>query len=214
VNAVTTFKYCRHIDTAEFYANQRGIADGIKQSGVAREDIFITDKLSPGGIFGQPAKTYQDTIDSCKHTLELLQTSYLDLYLIHHPGAVAERLDQWRALLDLQTQGLVKHVGVSNYSIKHLEEIKVSYWRKAVSNAKINDNNGVVRLRGCGLRRRIRSRSTRCAPRLRCSPTCARAESRLSHTARSPLPPPGGPTQGRGRPRRQSTPPTQRRWQS
>lgn len=115
----------RHIDTAEFYANQIGIAEGIKQSGVPREEIFITDKLGPGGIFGQPGKTYQETIDSLKNTLALLQTSYLDLYLIHHPGALAERLDQWRALIHLQEQNLVKYIGVSNFSVKHLEEIKV-----------------------------------------------------------------------------------------
>ena len=77
------------------------------------------------GIFGQNSKSYQDIIDACKCTLAQLQTSYLDLYLIHHPGAKAERLDQWRALVELQSQGLVKHIGVSNYSVKHLEEIKV-----------------------------------------------------------------------------------------
>jgi len=114
----------RHIDTAEFYKNQAGIAKGIAASGVPRSEIFITDKLGPGGIFGQPGVTYEGTMAALKNTLDLLQTSYLDLYLIHHPGARDERLDQWRALCDAQKEGLVKAIGVSNYSDKHIEEIR------------------------------------------------------------------------------------------
>jgi len=116
----------RHIDTAEFYANQTGIAKGIASRSVARSELFITDKLNPGGIFGQPGKSYADTIQTLKKTLELLQTSYVDLYLIHHPGAKKERLEQWRALCDAQKEGLAKAIGVSNFSEKHIEEIRAA----------------------------------------------------------------------------------------
>lgn len=49
----------RHIDTAEFYNNHEGVAQGIKESNIDRKDIFITDKLNPGSVFGAPAKTYE-----------------------------------------------------------------------------------------------------------------------------------------------------------
>lgn len=116
----------RHIDTAEFYANHRGIAQGIKKSCVPREQLFITDKVNPGGIFGQAGKTYQQVIQRLKDALQLLDTTYVDLFLIHHPGAKAERLDQWKALVTLKEQGLTKLAGVSNYSIKHLQEIETA----------------------------------------------------------------------------------------
>jgi len=116
----------RHIDTAEYYANHVGIAEGIAAAGVPREELFITDKLNPGGIFGSPGVTYEGTMASLRKSLDLLQISYLDLYLIHHPGAKGERLEQWRALCDAQAQGLVKAIGVSNFSQKHVEEIRAA----------------------------------------------------------------------------------------
>ena len=114
----------RHIDTAEFYDNHVGIAKAIAASGVKREDIFITDKVSPDGFFGMPCKTYDGVMNSLKTRLDLLQIEYVDLYLIHHPFAKDERINQWRALVDAQKQGLIKHIGVSNWSEKHIEEIK------------------------------------------------------------------------------------------
>jgi len=124
----------RHIDTAEFYANHAGIAKGIAAAGVPREELFITDKLNPGGIFGSPGVSYDGTMASLHKSLELLQTSYLDLYLIHHPGAKGERLEQWRALCDAQAQGLMKTIGVSNFSQKHIEEIRAADMRLPEAN--------------------------------------------------------------------------------
>lgn len=114
----------RHIDTAEFYANHKGIAAGIAEAGVPREEIFITDKVNPGGIFGQPGKTFEEIQTSMKAFLAQLGCDYVDLFLIHHAGAKEQRLDQWRALVALQKEGLAKHIGVSNFCIAHLEEIK------------------------------------------------------------------------------------------
>jgi 2,5-diketo-D-gluconate reductase A len=114
----------RHLDTAEVYGNHLYIAEGIRRSCVPRSSIFIADKCNPGGCFGQDAKTYEETIEACKSSLEALDTDYIDLYLLHHGGAKFERLNQYRALLNCQELGLIKHVGVSNYSIKHLLEIE------------------------------------------------------------------------------------------
>jgi 2,5-diketo-D-gluconate reductase A len=114
----------RRIDTAEFYANHKGIAEGIMESGLARSDLFITDKLSPSDMRTQTPKTYEDTIAACKKYLGNLQTDYLDLYLLHHAFPKSERINQWRALVFLQKEGLVRNIGVSNWSEKHIEEIK------------------------------------------------------------------------------------------
>ena len=115
----------RHIDTAEFYANHKGIAAGIAEGGVPRKDIFITDKVNPGGLFGQPGKTFEEIQTSMKATLAQLACDYVDLFLIHHAAAKEQRLEQWRALVALQENGLAKNIGVSNFSIAHLEEIRV-----------------------------------------------------------------------------------------
>lgn len=116
----------RHIDTAEFYANHKGIAAGIADSGVPREEIFITDKVNPGGLFGQPGRSFDEIKAAMKTTLAQLDCGgYVDLFLIHHAGAKEQRLDQWRALVALQEEGLARNIGVSNFCIAHLEEIKV-----------------------------------------------------------------------------------------
>jgi 2,5-diketo-D-gluconate reductase A len=116
----------RHIDTAELYANHEGIAAAIKVSGISRTNLFITDKLNPGGKLGAPQKTYEDTIQTVKSHLEKLNTDYVDLYLIHHALAKDQRLNQYRAIVDLQKQGLIREVGVSNWNIAHLEELRAA----------------------------------------------------------------------------------------
>eukprot|EP00927_Polykrikos_kofoidii_P051783 TRINITY_DN45571_c0_g1_i1.p1 TRINITY_DN45571_c0_g1~~TRINITY_DN45571_c0_g1_i1.p1 ORF type:complete len:338 (-),score=57.21 TRINITY_DN45571_c0_g1_i1:307-1179(-) len=115
----------RHIDTAEGYKNEDGVGAAIKESGLPREEIFLTTKVWGGNTaFGQEHKSFEDVIASCEASLQRLQTSYIDLYLIHAPFAADLRLDQWRAMLELQRRGLCRSVGVSNYGIAHLEEIR------------------------------------------------------------------------------------------
>lgn len=121
----------RHIDTAEGYQNERGvgvaIANALANQGLSREDLFVTTKLWPGNpAWGMAAKTYQETIESCEASLERLQLSHVDLYLIHAPFAQQERLEQWRALVELKRHGKAKAIGVSNYREIHLEEIEAS----------------------------------------------------------------------------------------
>lgn len=113
----------RHIDSAEGYKNEEGTGKGIKASNILRDEIFITTKLYPGyEQWGTQERDYQQTIATLKDQLQTLQLDYVDLYLIHAPFA-SLRLEQWRALMDLKKQGLTKHIGVSNYNQKRLQEI-------------------------------------------------------------------------------------------
>jgi 2,5-diketo-D-gluconate reductase A len=79
---------------------------------------------SPGGIFGQEERTFDDVKSILKAHLTRLQTTYVDLYLLHHAFAKSRRIEQYRALLALQEEGLIRSIGVSNWSKLHIEEIK------------------------------------------------------------------------------------------
>jgi len=121
----------RHIDTAEGYQNEQGVGLAIENAltngGLSRKDIFVTTKLWPGNPdWGIDAKTYQATLESCEASLEKLRLSFVDLYLIHAPFAQQERLEQWRALVELKRQGKARAIGVSNYREPHFEEIEAS----------------------------------------------------------------------------------------
>jgi diketogulonate reductase-like aldo/keto reductase len=111
----------RHIDTAELYRNEesvgKAVCDFILESGVSREDIWVTTKLWPN------QKDYSDVKASLSQSLLRLGLEYVDLYLIHSPNDQANRLEQWRALVDLQRDGLARSIGVSNYGVHHLEEL-------------------------------------------------------------------------------------------
>ncbi|KAJ7372167.1 hypothetical protein OS493_020596 [Desmophyllum pertusum] len=121
----------RLIDTAAVYRNEADIGRSLKQLlpkyGLSRADIFITSKLSPRD------HGFDSTEKACMKTLEALDCEYLDLYLIHWPGVQklksddprnAElRQESWKALEKLYTAGLIKSIGVSNYTMDHLEEL-------------------------------------------------------------------------------------------
>ena len=121
----------RHIDTAEGYENESGVGEGIKQAleseGLARSDLFVTTKLWPGNpAWGQIAKTAESTATSLDESLERLGLDYVDLYLIHAPFERDQRLAQWRGLVELKKQGKARAIGVSNFGIKHIEELKAA----------------------------------------------------------------------------------------
>jgi 2,5-diketo-D-gluconate reductase A len=121
----------RHIDTAEGYQNESGVGDGIQQAlksgGLSRSDLFVTTKLWPGNPgWGQPAKTTESTVASLNESLQRLGLEYVDLYLIHAPFERDQRLDQWRGLVELKRQGRARAIGVSNFSIKHIDELKAA----------------------------------------------------------------------------------------
>lgn len=119
----------RHIDTASGYGNEAGVGKGIASAlsafGMSRGDVFVTTKLWPGNpAWGDTPKSREQTVEECALSLERLGLDYIDLYLIHAPFGGPRRIDQWRALLDLKQAGKVRSIGVSNFTIDHLQEIE------------------------------------------------------------------------------------------
>ncbi|TDL19111.1 Aldo/keto reductase [Rickenella mellea] len=109
----------RHIDTAQVYRNEAEVGRAVRESGVPREEIFITTKIIQGS-FG-----YQSTLATVEESLKKLGLSYIDLYLIHSPlSAKEKRVETYKALLEKKAEGKIRSVGVSNYGVKHLEEIR------------------------------------------------------------------------------------------
>lgn len=110
-----------HIDTAEGYGTEHSVGNILKLS---TKLPFITTKLWPLKSDGTP-KSYDEVISSCEMSLQKLGVDSIDLYLIHAPfGNKLSRIEQWKALVYLYESRKCKSIGVSNYSIQHLEEIK------------------------------------------------------------------------------------------
>lgn len=101
-----------HIDTAEGYHNEAGIGRVLKNC--KREDLFITSKVLPSNL------NYESVIKACKRSLEKLKLDYLDLYLIHWPNPAISLRETLQAMNYLCDQGLVKNIGVSNFSVYQL----------------------------------------------------------------------------------------------
>ncbi|KAB2878874.1 aldo/keto reductase [bacterium] len=106
----------RHIDTAKFYANEKDIAAALKQTNIPREHIFVTTKLWNND------HGYDNTIKACSESVKQLGLSFVDLYLIHFPVRKL-RHDSWRALETLHEEGKCRAIGVSNYTIRHIDEL-------------------------------------------------------------------------------------------
>lgn len=115
----------RHIDTAFLYGNESGVGQAIKDSGLKREEVFVTSKL------WNTDRGYDETMAAFDKTMANLGLDYLDLYLIHWPanhkqfGAQADQInaDTWRAFEDLYKAGKIKAIGVSNFMPNHLESL-------------------------------------------------------------------------------------------
>lgn len=108
----------RHIDTAKIYGNEEGVGRAIAESGIPREELFVTTKL------WDDAHAFDDAIAACEASLERLGLDYVDLYLIHWAvPSQGEYVEAWKALIALQERGLVRAIGVSNFPKEQLTEI-------------------------------------------------------------------------------------------
>lgn len=106
----------RHIDTAKFYQNEKDVGLAVKQSGIPRNEIFITTKLwnSDHG--------YDKAIKAFDRSLEQLDLEYIDLYLVHWP-VTGLRNETWKAMEKIANSGKCRAIGVSNYTVRHLKEL-------------------------------------------------------------------------------------------
>ncbi|MFQ6128895.1 MAG: aldo/keto reductase [Thermoplasmata archaeon] len=106
----------RLIDTAMIYGNEKDVGKGLRKSGIPREDVFITTKLWNWD------HGYDAAIAAFERSLKRLELSYIDLYLIHWP-VEGLRYETWKAMEKLLEEGKCGAIGVSNYTIRHLEEL-------------------------------------------------------------------------------------------
>ncbi len=138
----------RHIDTAASYQNEEAVGRGIKQSGVLREELFITTKL------WIQRNGYEGTLKAFERSLKRLQLDYVDLYLIHQP--FGDVYGEWRAMETLYRQGKIRAIGVSNFYpdrmmdlIVHNEitpavnQIEVNPFHQQIEAHKFFQDNGV-----------------------------------------------------------------------
>ena len=108
----------RHIDTAQMYGNEREVGEGIRQSDVPREEVFITTKLA------NDRHGYDESITALRESLQRMGTEYVDLYLIHWPNPRADKyVETWRAFEKLAADGHTRSIGVSNFEPAHLDHL-------------------------------------------------------------------------------------------
>ncbi|MBB3677502.1 aldo/keto reductase [Modestobacter versicolor] len=109
----------RHIDTAEMYGNEAGVGEGIRNSGIPREEVFVTSKLNNG------FHAHDDALRAFDGTLEALQFDHVDLFLIHWPlpGIDVDFVETWKAMEEIYASGRAKSIGVSNFSAHHLRKL-------------------------------------------------------------------------------------------
>lgn len=121
INAVKYALDCgyRHIDTAALYGNEKGVGDGIRQSGIDRKEVFVTSKV------WNSDQGYNKTLKAFDLSMKKFGFDYLDLYLVHWP-VKGKYKDTWRALEHLYKQGRVRSIGISNFLKHHIEDLKQS----------------------------------------------------------------------------------------
>lgn len=106
----------RHIDTAWLYGNEGDVGKAVLESGIPREEVFITTRV------WNSDQGYNSTLTACERSLRRLGLSYVDLYLIHWPVQGMGK-DTWKAMIQLLRAGKARAIGVSNYEISDLQEI-------------------------------------------------------------------------------------------
>ena len=118
----------RHIDTAQAYENERGVGQGVRESGIPREEIFVTSKVAAEN------KTYESALASIDETLKKTGLDYLDMMIIHSPQPwvdvnqsdnryFEENVEVWRAMEDALKAGKLRAIGVSNFQKEDIDNI-------------------------------------------------------------------------------------------
>ncbi|MGB6406520.1 MAG: aldo/keto reductase [Planococcus donghaensis] len=124
----------RHIDTAQAYANETEVGSGIKNSGVAREELFITTKIWVENV------SYDGVMNSFQGSLDRLGMYYVDLLLIHQP--YNDVYGAWRAMDELQKSGKVRAIGVSNFAVDRVVDLSLfNETKPAINQIEINPFN-------------------------------------------------------------------------
>jgi diketogulonate reductase-like aldo/keto reductase len=108
----------RHIDTAAVYGNEAGVGRAVRDSGIPRDQVFVTSKVSNDA----QRAGYDAVLRACDQTLECLAMDYVDLYLVHWP-VKGKYHEAWRAMERIHTDGRAKAIGVSNFLVHHLEDL-------------------------------------------------------------------------------------------
>lgn len=107
----------RHFDSAQAYKNEQMLGDAWVASGLKREELFLTTKVAIENFGAKRSKA------SVLRSLEKLRTDHIDLLLLHFPVSIL-RKKTWKAIVQLQRDGLARTIGVSNFTVRHLEEMK------------------------------------------------------------------------------------------
>jgi diketogulonate reductase-like aldo/keto reductase len=105
----------RHLDTATMYRNEREVGRALAESGVPRDQVFVTTKCPPDRA--------RRALDTLRESLEMLGTDHVDLWLIHWPGKGSVNVDLWRTFVEAREQGLARTVGVSNFDAALIDEV-------------------------------------------------------------------------------------------
>lgn len=115
----------RLIDFAKAYSNEIAVTKALREAGIGREEVILSDKLWRT-VFG-----YEEVLDACKQSLKKLKTDYFDLYLIHWPASIStypdwaeKNAENWRAMETLYKEGYVKAIGVSNFNVRYLSKLR------------------------------------------------------------------------------------------
>jgi 2,5-diketo-D-gluconate reductase A len=108
----------RHIDTAAAYQNEAGVGQAIRAAGLDREEVFVTTKCF------NDDQGYEEAKHALRNSLDQLEMTHVDLYLIHWPVPAHDRyVETWKAFIDMQNEGLARNIGVSNFQPAHLERL-------------------------------------------------------------------------------------------
>jgi len=145
----------RHIDTAAAYQNEEGVGEGIRASGIPRDEIFVTTKV------WNDDQGYDRTLGALAASLDRLKLDHVDLYLIHWPSPQRDLYVQtWRALIRAREEGLTRSIGVSNFEVEHLDRlINETGITPALNQIELHPRFQQMRLRNANAERGIRTES-------------------------------------------------------